>query len=126
MTDNIHKVDISWEKRPSGNIAHVVYDNSRRLNVVGPPGLLDLTEAFMALSREDDLRCVVFSGAGGRAFIGGADINHMAGMKKPDDGRRFITVGYGLAGLGKVIVAASVAWPRYSSNVMPPKVKPVR
>ena len=92
MTDNIHKVDISWEKRPSGNIAHVVYDNSRRLNVVGPPGLLDLTEAFMALSREDDLRCVVFSGAGGRAFIGGADINHMAGMKKPDDGRRFITM----------------------------------
>ena len=92
MTDNIHKVDISWEKRDSGSIAHVVYDNARRLNVVGPPGLLDLTEAFQSLSREDDLRCVVFSGAGGRAFIGGADINHMAGMKQPDDGRRFITM----------------------------------
>ena len=92
MSDAIHKVDISWERRDTGNVAHVVYDNSRRLNVVGPPGLLDLTEAFMALSREADLRCVVFSGAGGKAFIGGADINHMAAMRQPDEGRRFITM----------------------------------
>ena len=89
---SVHKVDISWERRPTGNVAHLVYDNARRLNVLGPPGLLDLTEAFLALSREDDLRCIVFSGAGGRAFIGGADINHMAAMKHPDDGRRFITM----------------------------------
>jgi enoyl-CoA hydratase/carnithine racemase len=89
---SVHKVDISWERRESGNVAHVVYDNAQRLNVLGPPGLLDLTEAFLALAREDDLRCVVFSGAGGRAFIGGADINHMVGMKHPDQGRRFITM----------------------------------
>jgi enoyl-CoA hydratase/carnithine racemase len=92
MTAAVHKVDISWERRPSGNVAHLVYDHARRLNVLAPPGLLDLTEAFLALAREDDLRCVVFSGAGGKAFIGGADINHMAGMKHPDDGRRFITM----------------------------------
>jgi enoyl-CoA hydratase/carnithine racemase len=89
---SLHKVDISWERREHGNVAHVVYDNARRLNVLAPPGLLDLTEAFLALSREEDLRCVVFSGAGGRAFIGGADINHMAGMRQPEDGRRFITM----------------------------------
>jgi enoyl-CoA hydratase/carnithine racemase len=92
MTAAVHKVDISWERRPSGNVAHVVYDNARRLNVLAPPGLLDLTEAFLALAREDDLRCVVFSGAGGKALIGGADINHMAGLRHPDDGRRFITM----------------------------------
>jgi enoyl-CoA hydratase/carnithine racemase len=92
MTAPVHKVDISWERRPSGNVAHVVFDNSRRLNVLAPPGLLDVTEAFLALAREDDLRCVVLSGAGGKAFIGGADINHMAGMRQPDDGRRFITM----------------------------------
>jgi enoyl-CoA hydratase/carnithine racemase len=91
MAAAIHKVDISWERRASGNVAHVTYDNSARLNVLAPPGLLDLTEAFLALAREDDLRCVVFSGAGGRAFIGGADINHMAAMRQPEDGRRFIT-----------------------------------
>jgi len=87
----IHKVDISWDRRPGGTVARVVYDNARKLNAVNPPALLDLTEAFLGLAREDDLRCVVFSGAGGRAFIGGADINHMITMKHPEDGRRFLT-----------------------------------
>jgi enoyl-CoA hydratase len=88
----VHKVDISWDRRPSGVVANVVFDNARRLNVLNPPALLDLTEAFLGLAREDDLRCVVFSGAGGRAFIGGADINHMTTMKHPEDGRRFLTM----------------------------------
>jgi len=88
----VHKIDISWDRRPAGTVAHVVFDNSKRLNVLNPPALLDLTEAFLGLAREDDLRCVVFSGAGGRAFIGGADINHMTTMKHPEDGRRFLTM----------------------------------
>lgn len=92
MAASVHKVDISWDRRESGVVANVVFDNARRLNVLNPPALLDLTEAFLGLAQENDLRCVVFSGAGGRAFIGGADINHMATMKHPEDGRRFITM----------------------------------
>ena len=88
----VHTVDISWDRRPGGTVARVVYDNARKLNAVNPPALLDLTEAFLGLAREDDLRCVVFSGAGGRAFIGGADINHMAAMRSSEDGRTFITM----------------------------------
>jgi enoyl-CoA hydratase/carnithine racemase len=87
-----HKVDISWDRRPAGVVAYVVFDNARRLNVLNPPALLDLTEAFQSLAREDNLRVVVFSGAGGKAFIGGADINHMVTMKHPEDGRAFITL----------------------------------
>jgi enoyl-CoA hydratase/carnithine racemase len=92
MTASVHKIDISWERRPAGVVARVVYDYSRRLNVLNPPALLDLTEAFLGLAREEDLRCVVFSGAGGKAFIGGADINHMTTMQHPEDGRRFLTM----------------------------------
>jgi enoyl-CoA hydratase/carnithine racemase len=92
MASAAHKVDISWDRRPAGVAAHVVFDNARRLNVLNPPALLDLTEAFQSLSREGDLRVVVFSGAGGKAFIGGADINHMAAMKSSEDGRAFITL----------------------------------
>ncbi len=92
MAAAAHKVDVSWDRRPGGVVAHVVYDNARRLNVLNPPALLDLTEAFQSLAREDDLRVVVFSGAGGKAFIGGADINHMATMKQAEDGRAFITL----------------------------------
>ena len=64
------QVDISWDRRPAGVVVHVVFDNAR-LNVLNPPALLDLTEAFLSLGREDDIRVVVFSGAGGNAFIGG-------------------------------------------------------
>jgi enoyl-CoA hydratase/carnithine racemase len=92
MAAGAHKVDISWDRRPAGVVAHLVFDNARRLNVLNPPALLDLTEAFQSLAREDDLRVIVFSGAGGRAFIGGADINHMVGMKTSEDGRAFITL----------------------------------
>ena len=92
MASSVHKVDISWDRRSSGVVAHVVFDNARRLNVLNPPALLDLTEAFQSLAREDDLRVVVLSGAGGRAFIGGADINHMAAMREAEDGRAFITL----------------------------------
>jgi len=91
MASGVHKVDISWDRRPAGTVANVVFDNSRKLNSLNPPALLDLTEAFLGLAREDDLRVVVLSGAGGKAFIGGADINHMAGMKSSEDGRAFIT-----------------------------------
>ena len=92
MTTAAHKVEIRRERRARGVVAHVVFDNARRLNVLDPPALHDLTRAFHDLAREDDLRVVVFSGAGGRAFIGGADINHMAAMRLSEDGRAFITL----------------------------------
>ena len=91
MAEVAHKIDVRREKRDAGVVAHVVFDNARRLNVLNPSALHDLTETFHALSAEEDLRVVVFSGAGGRAFIGGADINHMAGMKSAEEGRAFIT-----------------------------------
>ncbi|MBL6613030.1 MAG: enoyl-CoA hydratase/isomerase family protein [Reyranella sp.] len=91
MASGVHKVDISWDRRASGVVANVVYDYSRRLNAVNPPALLDLTEAFQSLAREDDLSVVVLAGAGGRALIGGADINHMVTMKQSEQGRSFLT-----------------------------------
>jgi len=87
-----HKVEVVREQRPGGLVAHVVFDNARRLNVVNPEAIADLLAAFDALASEPDLRVVVFSGAGERAFIGGADINHMAGMRSSEDGRAFITL----------------------------------
>jgi len=85
-------IDVKRDKREGGVVAHVTYDYARRLNVLNPAALKDLIETFQALAREDDLRVVVFAGAGGRAFIGGADINHMAGMREPAEGRAFITL----------------------------------
>jgi enoyl-CoA hydratase/carnithine racemase len=92
MAEAAHKIEVRREKRDAGVVAHLVFDNARRLNVLNPSALHDLTATFHALSAEEDLRVVVFSGAGGRAFIGGADIHHMAGMRTSEDGRAFITM----------------------------------
>jgi enoyl-CoA hydratase len=87
-----HKIEVKRETHDGGIAAYVTYDYARRLNVLTPAAIKDLTETFEALATQDDLRVVVFGGAGGKAFIGGADINHMATMRHPDDGRAFITM----------------------------------
>ena len=56
MTTAAHKVEIRRGRRARGVVAHVVFDNARRLNVLDPPALHDLTRAFHDLAREDDLR----------------------------------------------------------------------
>jgi enoyl-CoA hydratase len=86
-----HKVEIVRESRNGGTVAHVVFDNARRLNVVNPPALADLVRAFEDIARDEQVRIVVFSGVGGKAFIGGADIKHMAAIKTSEEGRAFIT-----------------------------------
>lgn len=86
-----HKVEIVRETRKGGVVAHVVFDNARRLNVLNPPAIADLMGAFAELSRDPSLRVVVFCGVGGKAFIGGADIKHMVNLKTPDEARAFIT-----------------------------------
>lgn len=91
-TPAAHKIEVRREQREHGAVAHVVYDYSRRLNVLNPPALRDLTDTFHSLAKDDDLRVVVFSGVGGKAFIGGADINHMAALREGEEGRAFITL----------------------------------
>lgn len=92
MTPAAHKIEVRREQRERGAVVHVVYDYSRRLNVLGPAALRDLTDTFHSLAKDDDLRVVVLSGAGGRAFIGGADIHHMATLRQGEEGRAFITL----------------------------------
>ena len=56
MASGVHKVDISWDRRPGGTVANVVFDNARRLNVLNPPALLDLTEAFLAAMKQGNVQ----------------------------------------------------------------------
>ncbi len=46
-----HKVEVMHERREGGVVAHVVFDNARRLNVLDPPALADLIRAVGDISR---------------------------------------------------------------------------
>ena len=73
-----------------GRVAFVTVDNRRRLNCLSTRLILELSAAFAKLGKEEGLRAVVLTGAGDRAFIGGADLNELAGLN-PDSARLFIT-----------------------------------
>lgn len=73
---------------PSPGVAVVTILRPEKLNALDPPHIARLTEAFRGLTA-DDLRAVVLTGEG-KAFVGGADIRHMAGLT-PETARAFIT-----------------------------------
>lgn len=60
-----------------GRVAHVTINNARKLNTLNSPLMADFVKAFDNLAHDEALRCVVLTGAGGRAFVGGADIDEM-------------------------------------------------
>jgi enoyl-CoA hydratase len=43
MADTAHKIDVRRDRRGAGFVAHLVFDHSRRLNVLNPSALHDLT-----------------------------------------------------------------------------------
>jgi len=83
-------VHVKSEERPFGRIATVTVDNQRRLNCLSSATIVSLGQAFTKLSADDGLRAVILTGAGDKAFIGGADLNEL-GACCADSVRLFIT-----------------------------------
>ena len=84
-------VQVKVEDRPDGGaIATVSIDNQRRLNCLSTPIIVALAAAMTRLAQEQALRAVVLTGAGEKAFIGGADLNEL-GALCADSARLFIT-----------------------------------
>ncbi|MEJ0017120.1 MAG: enoyl-CoA hydratase [Acetobacteraceae bacterium] len=77
--------------RDARGVAVVTIDNAARLNTLGTRLMTELVTAVEGLAADATLRAVVLRGAGERAFIGGADIDEMAGLD-PARARAFITL----------------------------------
>ena len=63
-----------------GIVARITIDHQSHLNILNTPLILALTSAVNSLRDNDRLRVVIVTGAGDRAFIGGADIKEMVGL----------------------------------------------
>lgn len=74
-----------------GRIARLVIDNPARLNCLNTAVLTALADKARALADDDDLRVVVLTGAGDRAFAGGADLKELGATAGPAEARAFIT-----------------------------------
>jgi len=67
-------------RRQADGVATVELVNAKSMNILGSAAIEELTDEFRRIAREEDCRVVVLRGAGEQAFIGGADINEMAGL----------------------------------------------
>lgn len=85
-------VVVSREERPEGgHLACVTIDNARKLNTLNRALMIEIVETVEALEADAELRLVVLRGAGGRAFVGGADIDELAALDR-DTARDFIAL----------------------------------
>ena len=66
--------------RSGGRIAQVTIERRAKLNALDPATIRALTAAARSLAKDPDLRAVMVTGGGDRAFIGGADVDTMAGL----------------------------------------------
>lgn len=78
------------DRGAEGRVARITVDNAAKINILNSPLMDQFNAAIEALRDDADLRAVVLTGAGDRAFIGGADIREMAGLN-PESAMAFIT-----------------------------------
>jgi enoyl-CoA hydratase len=84
-------VNVARETRTEGGfVARVTIDRAAKLNALDRALMGEIIEAMTGLADDPALRLAVVTGAGGRAFIGGADIDELAALDA-DSARGFIT-----------------------------------
>jgi enoyl-CoA hydratase len=98
--------NICIEKR--GSLATVTLDRPKVLNALNAATFAELNSAFDELASDGEVRVVLLSGAGERAFAAGADIRELAAVNG-DEGRAFSLRGQAvfrkIETLGKPVIA---------------------
>jgi enoyl-CoA hydratase/carnithine racemase len=76
------RVDLRLETREGGSIAFLTLDNRAKLNTLDSVLMTDFIGRIASVAARDDLRALVLTGAGDKAFIGGASIPEMAALDR--------------------------------------------
>lgn len=99
---------IETEHGEAGAVYRLTIDRPTRLNVLDTALIAELDTALARIAGDDAARVVVLAGAGGKAWIGGADIREMVGLDR-DAARRFITALHGLCAALRALPVPVVA-----------------
>jgi len=70
----------------AGAVAHIVFNNPARLNATSLEMWQRLVHLLDELKSDPDLRVLVVSGAGGRAFVSGADVSKFESERSSKEG----------------------------------------
>ena len=99
--------NLLYEKR--NGIGYVTINRPAKLNALDRKTMEELDECFQDIVRDDEVRAVILTGAGEKAFVGGADINELA-VLTPVEGQAMSMCGQKVLDLiehlGKPVIAA--------------------
>lgn len=84
------QISLRIDERAQGRVATLAIDNQRRLNSMNSALMAEFVTTMAKLGEDEALRAIVLTGAGDKAFIGGADIKEMGAITSPEGGRAFI------------------------------------
>jgi len=91
-----------------GNIAYITVNRPKVLNALNLPTMEDLRHAFTAAKDDREVRVVILTGAGEKAFVAGADISELQ-KHTPVEGKEWTHVGQSvldlIENLGKPVIA---------------------
>jgi enoyl-CoA hydratase len=73
-------IDTSFETRGGGKVARVTINNAAKLNILTWDVLLRFSEEVNLLGKNPEVRAVVITGTGGKAFVGGADLETLGSL----------------------------------------------
>ncbi|MEO8286799.1 MAG: enoyl-CoA hydratase-related protein [Chloroflexota bacterium] len=82
-------LDIDAER----GVAVLTINRADKLNALNRPLLEELEAALDEIASTDTVRALVITGAGGKAFVAGADIGEIAALDGPEEGREFARFG---------------------------------
>ncbi|MBM3353769.1 MAG: enoyl-CoA hydratase [Betaproteobacteria bacterium] len=82
-------VRLDYEQRKDGLVARVTLDNPSKLNIFTREAMAALVRVMREAELKDGLRAIVLTGAGDKAFVGGADLDALASLD-PASAREFI------------------------------------
>ncbi|HVC57521.1 MAG TPA: enoyl-CoA hydratase/isomerase family protein [Stellaceae bacterium] len=92
-----------------GAVALVTLNRPEKLNALSFPLMEELDDALSSYEWDDDIRAVILTGAGERAFSAGADIHEMAGLSSEELADRGATRGqisWHIASYAKPLIGA--------------------
>lgn len=96
-----------YEKREG--VAIVIVNRPDKLNALNQKVMKELGACIARIRDDDDVRVVILTGAGEKAFVAGADINELA-VQTPVQGKETSLAGQGILdaieNLGKPVIAA--------------------
>jgi enoyl-CoA hydratase len=92
MSRHSNRFLVEYDEPPGGGrVARLTIDNRDKGNSLDAALLQEIIDKSAGVAADPELRLAILSGAGGRAFVGGADIAEIAALDRAS-ARRFITL----------------------------------